>query len=212
AEGTAEPSFTSKLLEPEDGREVNASEKEMIKIIASNLYGAGADTTVSLLQSFFLAMTLHPHVQAKAQAEIDAYLTSARVLTIVDREQLPYTHAVVSEVVRWHPVANLVARYTQENESVGEYVIPKGTTVLGNLWAMLHNADLYADPEKFWPERFLGDKPAPDPATICPGLHIAQQSLWLTISNVLANFKVSKARTANGVEITPSEDYTTELI
>ncbi|KAJ1303732.1 hypothetical protein OPQ81_008156 [Rhizoctonia solani] len=220
AEGTAEPSFTSKLLEPEDGREVDASEKEMIKIIASNLYGAGADTTVSLIQSFFLAMILYPQVRTKAQAEIDAYLTSARVLTIADREHLPYTHAVVSEVIRWHPVANIVARYTQEDESVGDYVIPKGTMILGNLWTMLHDAELYPDPEKFWPERFLANEPAPDPAAyafgfgrrICPGIHIAQQSLWLTISNLLAQFEIKKACTADGEEITPVENYTKDII
>ncbi|KDN33966.1 hypothetical protein RSAG8_12951, partial [Rhizoctonia solani AG-8 WAC10335] len=216
AEGTAEPSFTSKLLEPEDGHKVEASEKGMIKIVASNLYGAGADTSSALLQSFFLAMTLYPQVQAKAQAEIDAYLTSARALTIVDRECLPFTHAVI----RWHPVANIVARYTQENEAIGEYVIPKGTLVLGNLWTMLHDPELYVDPKRFWPDRFLGDKPAPDPSTyafgfgrrVCPGLHIAQQSLWITISNILANFEVSKARTAEESEITPSEDFTKDII
>ncbi|KAG8689325.1 hypothetical protein FRC11_003154 [Ceratobasidium sp. 423] len=150
-EGTAEPCFTSKLLDPEDGREVSASEKEMIKIIASGLYAAGADTTVSLLQSFFLAMTLHPHIQAKAQAEIDAYLTYSsppapnqassptRILTIADRERLPYTHAVVSEIMRWHPVANIITRSTQEDEIIGEYIIPKGTMVIGNLCNILAN-------------------------------------------------------------------------
>ncbi|CAE7203775.1 unnamed protein product, partial [Rhizoctonia solani] len=220
AEGTAEPSFTSKLLEPEDGRQVDASEKEMIKIVASNLYGAGADSSSALLQSFFLAMTLYPRVQAKAQAEIDAYLTSARVLTIDDREHLPYTQAVISEVTRWHPVANIVARYTQEDEAVGEYVVPKGTLVLANLWTMLHDPELYSDPEQFWPDRFLGDKPAPDPAAyafgfgrrVCPGLHIAQQSLWITISNILANFDISKACNADGSEITPNEVYTKDII
>ncbi|EUC61108.1 cytochrome P450 family protein [Rhizoctonia solani AG-3 Rhs1AP] len=220
AKGTAEPSFTSKLLEPEDGREIDASEKEMIKVVASNLYGAGADSSSALLQSFFLAMTLYPRVQAKAQAEIDAYLTCARVLTIEDREYLPYTHAVVSEVIRWHPVANIVARYTQEDEAVGEYVIPKRTLVLGNLWTMLHDPELYHNPENFYPERFLGDNPAPDPETcafgfgrrVCPGIHIAQQSLWITISNLLANFEISKARNADGLEITPSEDYTKDII
>ncbi|CUA68221.1 O-methylsterigmatocystin oxidoreductase [Rhizoctonia solani] len=213
AEGTAEPSFTSKLLEPEDGREVDASEKEMIKIIASNLYGAGADSSSSLLQSFFLAMTLHPHVQAKAQAEIDAYLTSVRVLTIEDREQLPYTRAVVSEVIRWHPVANIVARYTQDDETVGEYVIPNKTLVLGNLWTMLHDPEVYVEPESFWPDRFLGDKPAPDSEVyafgfgrrVCPGVHIAQH-------NILANFEIHKARSVDGLEITPSEDYTKDII
>ncbi|CAE6513216.1 unnamed protein product [Rhizoctonia solani] len=227
AEGTAEPSFTSKLLDPEDGREVSESEKEMIKIVASGLYAAGADTTVSLLQSFFLAMTLHPHIQPKAQAEIDAYLafsdqacSPTRILTIADRELLPYTHAVVSELVRWHPVANTTTRYTQEDEIIGQYIIPKGTMVIGNLWSMLHKPDIYADPENFWPERFLGENPPLDPSAyafgfgrrICPGIHIAQQSLWITISNILANFTINKLRTVDGEELTPPETYTADIL
>jgi cytochrome P450 len=104
------------------------------QIVASHLYGAGADTTASIIQSFFLAMTLYPDVQSKAQAELDSYLTTKRTLTIADREHLPYTHGVVMESLRWHPVTNIIARRTKEDEVVGEYIIPSGTYVIGNLW------------------------------------------------------------------------------
>ncbi|CCO29706.1 O-methylsterigmatocystin oxidoreductase Short=OMST oxidoreductase [Rhizoctonia solani AG-1 IB] len=219
-EGTAEPSFTSKLLEPADGSQVSESEKEMIKIVASHLYGAGADTTASIIQSFFLAMTLYPDVQFKAQAELDSYLTTKRTLTIADREHLPYTHGVVMESLRWHPVTNIIARRTKEDEVVGEYIIPSGTYVIGNLWAMLHNAEIYPDPSVFKPERYLGDEPSPDPAIygfgfgrrVCPGSHIGLQSLWLVISNILANFEISKLRTSDGEEITPGEEYTSGIL
>ncbi|CAE6446806.1 unnamed protein product [Rhizoctonia solani] len=220
AEGTAEPSFTSRLLELEDGKSVGDSEKEMIKIVASHLYGAGAHTTASIFQSFFLAMTLYPHVQSAAQAELDAYLTTKRTLTVDDREHLPYTHAIIKESLRWHPVTNIIARQAKEDEVVGEWVIPKGTYMIGNLWAMLHNMEIYPDPYTFRPERFLGDNPAPDPAMyafgfgrrICPGNHIALQSLWLVISNTLANFEISKFRTPDGEEITPKEEYTNGIL
>ncbi|KAB5590262.1 Cytochrome P450 family protein [Ceratobasidium theobromae] len=229
-EGTAVPSFTSKLLEPEDGSQVSAEENNLIKIVASNLYGAGGDTTASLLESFFLAMTLYPQVQAKAQAEIDAYLKSVsasntaqsplRILTIEDREKLPYTHGVVSEVIRWHPATNIVARYTGEDEIIGEYMIPRGTAIIGNLWSMLHDPERYPNPETFWPERYSGEKPSPDPATfafgfgrrVCPGVHIAQQSLWLAISNILANLTIEKTRAADGSEIIPKEEYTRDVL
>ncbi|KAJ1303739.1 hypothetical protein OPQ81_008163 [Rhizoctonia solani] len=220
AEGTADPSFTSKLLEPEDGSQVSESEKEMIKIVASHLYGAGAHTTASIFQSFFLAMTLYPDVQSAAQAELDSYLTTKRMLTVADREHLPYTHAIVMESLRWHPVTNIIARQAKEDEVIGEWVIPSGTYVIGNLWAMLHNPEIYPDPYKFKPERFLGDDPAPDPAMyafgfgrrICPGNHISLQSLWLVISNTLANFDVSKALTPDGEVITPKEEYTNGIL
>ncbi|KAG8703983.1 hypothetical protein FRC09_003841 [Ceratobasidium sp. 395] len=103
AEGTAEDSFTSKLLQPDDGQPIDDETKEQIKSVASTLYGAGSDTTVSGVQSFFLAMTLYPDVQAKAQAEIATYLKQrstkgdpSRMILPADRPNLPYTSATVA--------------------------------------------------------------------------------------------------------------------
>ena len=45
-------------------------------------------------------MTLHPNIQARAQAEIDTVIKD-RVPTIEDLEDLPYTTAVVLETLRW---------------------------------------------------------------------------------------------------------------
>ncbi|KAG9089248.1 hypothetical protein FS749_001496 [Ceratobasidium sp. UAMH 11750] len=170
-EGTAEPCFTTKLLEPEDTTHiVDAEEKETIKSIASSLYGAGADTTSAILQSFFLAMTLYPSVQAKAQAEIDAYLSSAqdkssRLFAIADKEHLPYTSAIVSEALRWHPVTNLAVHNTGPREELAfGYRIPGNTMVIANIWGLLHDPAVYTNPYEFCPDRYFGDSPAPDPA------------------------------------------------
>lgn len=38
---------------------------------AASLYAGGADTTVSAVETFFLAMALYPDVQRRAQEEID---------------------------------------------------------------------------------------------------------------------------------------------
>ncbi|QRV74337.1 cytochrome P450 family protein [Ceratobasidium sp. AG-Ba] len=145
AEGTAEPCFTTKLLEPEDSTNaVGAEERDDQKTIASSLYGAGADTTSALLQCFFLAMTLYPDVQAKAQTEIDKYLShaphkSARMLDISDEEHLPYTKALVSEIIRWHPVINLAVHNTGRDEEIAcGYRIPGNTMVIANICAHLH--------------------------------------------------------------------------
>ncbi|KAG8684080.1 hypothetical protein FRC08_013914 [Ceratobasidium sp. 394] len=226
-EGTAEPCFVSKLLEPEDTAHiVDAEEKEMIKSIASSLFGAGAHTTAAILQCFFLAMTLYPEVQAKAQAEIDAFLAatpekSLRLFTIADREHLPYTSAIVFEALRWHPVTNIAVHNTGPGEEVAcGYRIPGNTMVIANIWGLLHDQAVYANPDKFCPDRYFGDEPAPDPALyafgfgrrICPGAHIAQQSLWLSISNILANFTISKALGADGTEITPKELFTSDVL
>ncbi|KAG1804551.1 cytochrome P450 [Suillus subaureus] len=76
AAGTALTSFTSNLLV---GRSLSAEEDDMVMWSAATLYAAGSETTVSTIYSFFLAMTLFPDVQKKAQAEIDAVVGPDRL-------------------------------------------------------------------------------------------------------------------------------------
>ncbi|KAG5644939.1 hypothetical protein DXG03_007404 [Asterophora parasitica] len=101
AAGTAPISFTSSLL---DGKDISADEEFDIKWSSASLYSAGADTTVSAIYSFFLAMALHPEVAKKAQAEIDAVVGNDRLPTFEDRAHLPYLDALTKEVLRWNAV------------------------------------------------------------------------------------------------------------
>lgn len=48
-------------------------------------------------------MVRHPDVQRKAQAEIDRVVGRDRLPTFAEREKLPYTNAVLSEVLRILP-------------------------------------------------------------------------------------------------------------
>ena len=60
--------------------------------------------TVATLQCFFLAMTLFPDAQKRAQDEIDRVVGKERFPSFRDREQLPYINALVKEVLRWDAV------------------------------------------------------------------------------------------------------------
>ncbi|KAG9091724.1 hypothetical protein FS749_016327 [Ceratobasidium sp. UAMH 11750] len=227
AEGTAEDSFVSKLLRAEGGGPGDHQTKEDVKGIASSFYGAGSDTTVSGVRSFFLAMTLYPEVQAKAQAEIAGYLHDQRRMILpADRPSLPYTSALVRELLRWHPIANAIAHQSSDLDDCNvvsggkTYRIPARSVVVGNVWKMMHDPDVYPEPDQFKPERYLVENPPPEPENyafgfgrrICPGLHIAQQSMWISVSNTLANFTITKAKDERGVEITPEERYTNGVI
>lgn len=203
AAGTAEQSFVSKLLQPESGKEVSSDEELHIKRLAAMLYGAASDTTASIIKSFFLAMTLYPDAQSKAQAEIAAYLEQKRTgssndtqsapqfITVADRPNLPYTSALLRELQRWHPVAPLIGHssWGKSDDLVvvdgKTYRIPARTLVLVNVWGILHDPDVYPNPGSFIPERFLVENPPPIPETytfgfgrrLCPGIHVAQQSM-----------------------------------
>lgn len=68
---------------------------------------AGADTTVSSATALLYVLASFPEVQAKAQAEIDRLTGADRLPLVQDRQELPYVHAIVKEVSRWHTVAPL---------------------------------------------------------------------------------------------------------
>jgi cytochrome P450 len=218
--GIAPISFTSNLLE---GRTLSAEEEHIVKWSAASLYAGGADTTVSTIYSVFLAMTLFPDVQKKAQAEIDDVVGSDRFPSFTDRDSLPYTEALVKEVLRWNVVGpTAIPHRVTEDDIHDGYYIPKGSVVIPNIWFMLNNPRTYANPSQFNPERFLdnnGKDPEPEPRTICfgfgrricPGLHLADASVWISTVMSLAVFDISKV-IENGVEITPEVDHTSGTI
>lgn len=87
------------------------------------------------MECFFLAMTLYPDVQHKAQEEIDRVVGSDRLPGFQDRENLPYIDAIVKEVLRWHPVAPMgLAHVSTEDDICEGYLIPKGALLLPNIW------------------------------------------------------------------------------
>lgn len=214
AAGIAPESFTSNLL---GGGTLSADEEHDVKWSAATLYAGASDTTVSTIYSFFLAMTLFPDVQKKAQAELDAVVGPDRLPSFADQDSLPYVGALVKEALRWHAVIPTGFPHCVSEDDIHDgYYIPKGSVIIPNIWFMLNDPERYANPSQFNPERFLandGKKPETEPRTICfgfgrricPGIHLAEASVWLSIAMSLAVFNISKA-VENGVEITPEID------
>jgi cytochrome P450 len=64
---------------------------------------------VSALQTFILAMALHPDVQRKAQAQIDEVVGTSRLPEFKDIQSLPYIVGLVKELLRWQPITPLGA-------------------------------------------------------------------------------------------------------
>jgi cytochrome P450 len=107
--------------------------------LSGGLFGAGSDTSSATMTTFILAMTVFgDKVIPKAQEELDRVVGRNRSPTWTDEENLPYIRAVVKEAFRWRPVAVLggTPHANTEDDYYNGYLIPKGSTILGNLWAV----------------------------------------------------------------------------
>ncbi|KAI7510220.1 putative cytochrome P450 [Hortaea werneckii] len=186
-------------------------EDHAIKWTAASLYTGGADTSVSTLEAFSLAMRLYPSVQRKAQAELDNVLgpNPTRLPTTADRPNLPYLNAVVEEAQRWHPIAPMGLPHTTSTDlRVGKegYHIPAGSIILPGIWWMTRDPATYHSAEEFKPERFLEpfNEPLATEVTfgygrrVCPGKALADSTLFGTFAAVLMCLDIGKVEWAEG--------------
>ncbi|KAG9317980.1 cytochrome P450 [Chiua virens] len=184
------------------------------KAAVSSLF-ASSETTASSLMVFTLAMVMYPHVWKRAQVEIDTVVGTDRIPNFDDRSVLPYVDAIVHETVRWRPVVPLGIWHATSDSDVynGQY-IPKGATVVANLWAMSRDEKQYPNPEEFIPERFLDDdgmlnNNINNPMDfvfgfgrrVCPGRYFADASLFTAIATMLAMFEFHIPKDEQGNDV-----------
>ena len=107
------------------------------------------------------------------------------------------------------------ADYGFLDSDVDGMLLPKGSTVVLNVWAMHHDKDIWKDPQHFIPERF---ESYPSLAStyaasggwdqrdhygygagrrICPGIHLAERNLFIGVAKLLWAFKFSAKQGAH---------------
>ncbi|XP_071477259.1 cytochrome P450 2U1-like [Diadema antillarum] len=183
-------------------------DEENLRAVVTDLFVAGFETTANTLQWALLFMLRHPDVQRRVQVELDQHIDAGRMPSLSDRAELPYTEATLLEIQRIASVAPLAVPHASTKDAViGGYVIPKGTVILSNIWAIHHDPNLWENPDQFNPERFL-DKETNQlrrrneliPFCIgrrkCIGEQLANAELFLLFTHLMQRFHF---RTPKGV-------------
>ncbi|KJA17691.1 hypothetical protein HYPSUDRAFT_146170 [Hypholoma sublateritium FD-334 SS-4] len=216
--GTSTPCFVSTLLEEYEMKGGRQDSTEAIKDCAGMVFAAAAESTVSTLASFILAVLTHPEVQSKAQEEIDRVVGNGRLPDFSDRSELPYIDAILKEVLRWNPVAPLgLPHMATQHDQYNGYFIPAGTIVVGNTWRILNDPKLFPNPRHFDPGRFLGKHNTGDYQCIlltetlssafgygrrvCPGRQVGEAQVWISIACILSVFTIAPALDSAGLPI-----------
>ncbi|CAE6440744.1 Tabersonine 16-hydroxylase [Rhizoctonia solani AG-1 IB] len=105
-------------------------------------------------------------------------------------------------------MAATIPHAAMEDDEYKGYHIPRGSIVIGNTWAITRNEDIYPEPERFNPDRFLDDQVPPAPIfgygrRVCPGSHFADANLILLMSSLLYIYDIQRAVDEKGREIVP---------
>ncbi|KAK5937706.1 hypothetical protein PMZ80_009835 [Knufia obscura] len=228
ADGTIKPCFCVGMAE---AQRKDSFSDDQAAYISGTLLEAGSDTTSSTLYAFVQAMLLYPEVQREAQAEIDKVIGQDRLPTMDDEPNLPYIRGCVKETLRWMPTTILGAvphAATKEDTYMG-YTIPAGAGVMNNVWAINMDPNRSPEPRRFNPDRYINDTLSlsesaanPDASKrdqftfgagrrICPGIHVAERSLFLGMSRMISAFDFTPVKDPKtGEAILPDQEKLTQ--
>lgn len=178
--------------------------EENLVVLAFELFTAGTETTSNTLQFSLLLMIQNPDIQEKVQKEIDTVIGPSRTPGISDRSQMPYTNAVVHEILRYNDVVPMALPHkTSEDTFFRGFMIPKGTTIFPLLGSVLADPDCWKTPYDFSPENFLDQNglfcaqdawmPFSAGKRVCPGEGLARMEIFLFLTALLQKFTFKRA-------------------
>lgn len=117
---------------------------------------AGMDTIAITIEWAMAELLRHPRVIQKGHDELDHIIGHERNIVEKDLENLPYLQSIIKEALRMHPPTPLMLPHkANANLNIEGYEIPKGTSVLVNVWAIARDPDIWPNPHEFKPERFF---------------------------------------------------------
>ncbi|KAG2217228.1 hypothetical protein INT45_012687 [Circinella minor] len=186
---------------------------------------AGTDTTAVTITWAFLQLSTKPEVQKKIQEEIDAFVDKhGRVPYFWERDSVPYMIAVQRECFRLRPTTEFgVPHAVAEDFEWRGTLIPKQTWIFSNMMDAHMDSKKYPNPEKFDPDRFLGQEDTMFSSAnrrpenrdhfnfgwgrrVCPGSHLAETQMFSVWVRVLARCNIMPAVDKNGNDVPKTLD------
>ena len=157
---------------------------------------AGHETTATALAWAFYWVHRDREILEKLRSELDSVDWQTDPFAIT---KLPYLNAVCSETLRIYPVAVATfARVLQAPFEVMGYRCEPGTALLPHIYLIHHREDLYPEPDRFNPDRFLERKysayeflPFGGGNRRCIGYAFAQYEMKLVLATALSQMKLT---------------------
>ncbi|WP_445167984.1 cytochrome P450 [Mycolicibacterium sp. Dal123E01] len=187
----------------EDGSKMTRREigDELLTLLA-----AGHETTASTLAWAFERISRHPEVLRRLVAEVETDGNS-------------YRQATIFEVQRNRTVIDFSGRHVKTPiYELGEWRVPQGYSVMVSLCQLHEDPEMFPDPERFDPQRFVDSKPNTfawvpfgGGTRRCIGAAFANMEMDVVLRTVLRHFTIQTTTAADekwhsrGVAFTPKK-------
>lgn len=204
-EGTAPQTVVGDALLAKETQYGGNNEEAMH--LAMSTICAGSNITRMPLNSQVMAALCHPDAIAKAREEVNAVRRgmAGRLPGIGDIPKMPYTCALVKEVLRWRPPMPTIRQHqlTQDLQFEG-YYFPAGTEFLMNSFPIAHDGDAL---DAFRPERWIDGTEASIKGVwilsggrrVCVGYKLAQTQIFVTFARLLYCFDYAPVSLTNTI-------------
>ncbi|XP_047149480.1 cytochrome P450 76T24-like [Vigna umbellata] len=165
-----------------------------------DLFVAGIDTTSGSIEWAMAELLRNPEKLEKVREELHQVLVKGEQLEESHISKLPYLQAVVKESFRLHPPAPMLVPHKPEVDvELCDFMVPKSSQILVNVWAMGRDTSIWTNPDEFRPERFLESDldfkgqdfeliPFGAGRRICPGLPLASRTVHIVLASLLCNY------------------------
>ncbi|XP_046746437.1 cytochrome P450 4C1-like [Diprion similis] len=191
---------------------------KMVRDHIDSIMVAGSDTTATTVNYLMLMLASHQDIQDKVYQELCENF--GENVSDDDGEELPitmevlarmtYMDRVIKETIRLFPVVCLVFRKATEDLDLGQFTLPRGSSIALNFIGVHRSEKYWPDPLKFDPDRFLPERFAQqEPYSYLPfgggrrnciGSKYAVMFMKIIVATILRKYVLTKD------EVVPVED------
>lgn len=173
----------------------NAMTNQELRDELMSLLLGGHETASTAMAWALYWIHSQPEVREKLFQELGTLSEDPDPMTIF---QLPYLTSIINETLRIYPVLMAtLPRVVQEPAELLGHPIDPGTVVVGGIYLTHHRESIYAEPEKFQPERFLNKQFSPyeylpfgSGVRRCIGEALAMFEMKLALATILSNYEL----------------------
>lgn len=190
-------------MSDEDDGAAGGMNNDTIRAFLADLLLAAIETIPNAIEWAMAELLQNPNTMRRLKEELRSVSGGKTHVDYSDMDHLPFLRAVIKETLRLHTLVPFVPNKADAVVRVHGYTIPKGSTVIVNVWAIHHDAEVWPEPDTFIPGRFVGGGnnevhflgadlqfiPFNAGRRICLGLPLASRMLHAMLATLLHRFE-----------------------